>query len=186
MEREAGNQREFARVPVRLAARFRVVRGEEAEALEARLLDAPSVWAPPGEAELLKLAGGGGSGSEGVLARAILDVGHHVARLTHRVLVATGPTAVGEFLQLSGGGGLMATDEALAEGARLDLRLADEDPEAPPLRVLAEVVRGQRRSAGNYPLRFVAIHPTDQERLIRFVHSLQRRQLRRASRRGAP
>jgi c-di-GMP-binding flagellar brake protein YcgR len=182
MSSDGPNRRQFARISVSLRVRFRVVRGDEADALREELLDAPSVWAPEGESLLLKLATGSGSGSEGLLARAVLDVSRQIGRLSHHVLAASGPTAVGDLLQLSGGGCLLSTRSTVPEGSQLDLRIADDDLEAPPIRFLAEVVRGQRPPDGRVPLRFASMHPSDQERLIRFLHALQRRQLRKASR----
>ena len=182
MSRAKRNRREFARIAVQLRVRFRIVRGEEVEAVERALLEAPSVWAPAGESELLKLATSSGRGSEGFIAQAILDVCRQIGRLSHHAFVATGPTAVGEFLQLSGGGALMATRVVLTEGTHLDLRLSDEDLEAPPVRILAKILGGERLAEGEVPVKFVTLHPTDRERLIRFLHALQRRELRRAHR----
>ena len=175
------NRRQFARIRVRLGARYRIVAGQEAEDLERELLEAPSVWAPEGESELLKLATRSGSGSDGLLAQAILDVSRQIGKLSHHILDRGGPAAFAEFHQLSGSGGLLSTHAALSEATRLDLRLSGDDIEAPPVRIVAEVLRGQPAATDDFPLRFRSIHPTDQERLIRFIHSLQRRKLRRAS-----
>ena len=65
MEPDERNRRQFTRVSVCLRVRLRVLRREEASTLREQLFDSPSVWAPEDEALLLKMATGGGSGSEG-------------------------------------------------------------------------------------------------------------------------
>ncbi len=68
------SRRKFARVQVHLQARFRILKAEDVGSAQDEILEAPSMWAPYGESALEKLSSGIGSSSEGLLARAVLDV----------------------------------------------------------------------------------------------------------------
>lgn len=183
MEQAQINEREFARFAVRLRARFRVVENdEELETLSERLLETPSVWAPEGESELWKLADSPGSGPDGLLARAILDIARQVERLNGRLMDDAGPMSVGSVVQLSGGGIRFSTSTLLKAGDRVDLRLMDDESEAPPIRILGEVVHVEGTPPAHYGLAFKTIHPVDRERLMRYIYHVQRRELRRATR----
>jgi hypothetical protein len=182
---DGAGKREFARVALDLRVRFRVLDDLGADRLAERLREAPSVWAPEDEGELLKIAVRGGAGAEATLARAILGLSTQIVRLNQRVFEEAGPAEPGRLEQLSGGGGLLASGATLAPGSRLDLRLADDDPEAPPIRLLAEIVRLEPISGHLHAFRIAAIHTADRERLIRYLHGVQRRALRQASRERA-
>jgi hypothetical protein len=181
MQTEQIEERQHARVKVRLGARFTLLDREQAEELEEQLLEKPSVWTLSSENELMKLADGSQSGDEALLAGAILDLCRQVERLGHRQYEAVGPSEVGTVVQLSGGGMLFSTQYHMKEGDLLDIRLLDETMEAPPIRALAEIVHQRGAPPNRYGLRFNTIHPLDKERLIRYIYQLQRRELRRAS-----
>ena len=171
--------REFARVTVQLDTRFRIVEGKSIDCLEARLAEAPTVWAPEGERALVDLANSTRAGSDALMAKAILDITRQVRRLRTAVRDPGGPMEVGRLTQLSGGGGRLVTTMTLEYGACLDLRLLDDDTEPPPVRLLAEVVHGNGLPPGAYGLKFRAMHRSDRDRLIRHIYRLQRRELRR-------
>ena len=181
MESNPVNEREFARFDVEVRVRFSIVSEESAAEVERKLLDAPSVWNVQGEGELLKLASGAGSGTEGALAGALLDIARQVGRLTHRLLDSSGPMEVGTFTQLAENGARFATHMLLDPGALLDIRMMSDDADVPPVRLLAEVRHVQGGAPARYGLCFRAIHPRDRERLIRYLYEIQRRELRRAS-----
>jgi hypothetical protein len=181
MEQEYRDERQHARIEVRLRARFTVLDRNEAEILEERILEAPSVWSPEGENELTKMADSGQSGPEGLLARAILDLSHQIGRLSHHLLTAIGPAEMGTISQISGGGAQFSTQYLLEEGSLLDIRLVDDELEAPPVRAIAEVVHVRGAPPSRYGIAFKTIHPVDNERLIRYIYQVQRRQLRQAS-----
>ena len=178
---EAGSHpdsRKLARVAVDLKARFRVLDPTEHDAVRRRLMNAPSVWAPSDEASLLSLAASGASGTEALLARGLLDVCDQVRRLSYRVLASVGPMEAGQVVQVSGSGCQMSTRILLRPSTCLELQIEDDDDGVPPVRVVAEVVHAEGPAGGRYGLRFNSIHPTDQERLIRYLYRMQRRTLR--------
>ncbi len=171
-------RREFARIPVQLRVRFRIVEDTEAGALSEEIVERPSVWAPAGEAALRDIASGTTSGKDGLLSQAILELASQVVRLQALVLDGAGPMQAGLVVQLSGGGGQLAAELPLRVGARIELRFADEETGAPPVRAIAEIVHEHADAPARYGFRFSAIHPQDQDRLIRFLYRIQRQQLR--------
>jgi hypothetical protein len=173
------NDREFARIPVRIPARFKILSAEEIETLRETILDAPSVWALDGESTLRNLAASTQAGAEGILARAMLELSTQMARLTYRVLHSGGPMEPATLVQLSGGGARIECHPLLERGTRLQLRLEDHESGNPPVQVLAQVVHAEGSSPGRYGIKFETVHPADQERLIRFIYRLQRKELRR-------
>jgi len=183
MEATQKSQREYARIDVCLNVCFRQLEAdEELERIEQTLLAKPSVWGPPGETELWKLADSANTGAEGLIAKALLALSAQIERLNRAASNPDGPMELGEIIELSCGGARFSTRSLLARGSRLLLSFMGDDPEVPPVRVLAEVVHLQTGPDGYYGLAFRAIHPADKERLTRYIYSLQRRQLRRASR----
>jgi len=175
MTTKSAQDRRYARVRARLRARFRVIDSMSAATLEEELLAAASVWSPRGESELVKLAGG----PEGLMATAILDISRQIQRLSYRILDSDGPMEVGELDELSGGGAKLRSKAIFEKGTLLDMRLVDEDPEAPPIHMLAEVIHVRGGPPAVYGICFRGIHPLDKERLIRFIYGLQRRELRK-------
>ncbi|HEU4400471.1 MAG TPA: PilZ domain-containing protein [Candidatus Polarisedimenticolia bacterium] len=176
---DLASKRDFARVDVHLKARFLVLERPVYALLRDQIHRSPSIWGPEEEESLRELASTALSSPNGLLARAILDLANQIARMRARLEERDGPMQVAELLNLSGSGGLLDTGGVmLATGALLDLRIEDDASSLPPLRVLAEVVRQDRPQAGQYGLRFVAIHRQDQERLIRYIYDLQRQALR--------
>lgn len=183
MQTTEESQRAYARVAIKLSVRFRVLESEdEAEQFGQSLIETPSVWGPPGESELWKLADSPSTGADGLVARALLALAAQIERLNRELLNADGPMEVGEIAELSCGGARFSTRLLLKNGQLLLLSLMGDDPDVPPVRCLAEVVHHEGRQDGQYGLAFKAIHPTDKERLTRFIYGLQRRELRRASR----
>jgi len=176
------NERQYARFAVCLNARFRCFdSAEEAEGIEETLLAAPSVWAPPGESELWKLADSQQSGASGLLAKAVLDISAQIERLNRSVLDPDGPMQVGEIHEISCGGARFSSQQLLKPGSLMLLSPMDDENEAPPVRILAEVIHLEGGPAGQHGIVFKAMHPTDKKRLTRYIYGLQRRQLRRAS-----
>jgi hypothetical protein len=176
----AKNEREWARVQVKVRARFKVIDEQEAARLEREILARPSVWAPSGEAGLRELAGSAAGGPSPMLAQALLEISRQVVRLQARLGDSEGPMEPAEVGELSGGGGQLATPLLLHRGDRLELWFEDDDDDAPPVRARASVVHEGGPSPGRFGFHFDAIHPADRDRLIRFIYQVQRRALRTA------
>lgn len=124
MDTTEKREREYARVAVTLNVRFRPVESDdEAEGIAEALSKTPSVWAPPGESELWKLADSPTSGSDGLLATAILALTAQVERLNRQLLDTGGPMEIGEISDLSCGGARFSTKLMLSKGSRLLLSL---------------------------------------------------------------
>jgi hypothetical protein len=174
------NEREWARVQVKVRARFKVIDEQEAARLEREILARPSVWGPSGEAGLRELAGSAAAGPSPLLAQALLEISRQVVRLQARFGDSGGPMETAEVGELSGGGGNLATPLLLRRGDRLELRFEDDDDDAPPVRALASVVHEGGPPPGRYGFHFDAIHSADRDRLIRFIYQVQRRALRTA------
>jgi c-di-GMP-binding flagellar brake protein YcgR len=85
----------------------------------------------------------------------------------------------GTLVELSGGGARLESHLLMERGTRLQLRLEDDESGNPPVQVVAQVVHAEGSAPGRFGVKFETIHPTDQERLIRFIYRLQRRALRR-------
>lgn len=180
--KEPRNDREYARIPVRLGARFRLLEPDEASEVSKEILTAPTVWAPSGEAEIRNLASSAKAGPQGLLAAAILEIAEQLVVLRAAVLDQGGPMQAATLGELSGGGGQLTTELLLAQETKVDLRLDDPGSDAPPLRAVAEIVHRYGPPSGRYGFRFAAIHPSDRDRLIRYLYQLQRRALRNAHR----
>lgn len=170
---KTANSREFVRVIVKIPVHFRAVTREETETLEREFLSRPAGWGLNEEGALRDLAISPSGGSEGILARAILEITAQVGRLTGETEASDGPRQVGELVDLSGGGGLLQTETTLASGDFLDIRFTYED-KAPPLRALVEILLQRTTHSEGYAFRFHTIHRLDQERLIRHVYDIQR------------
>lgn len=171
-------QREFARIRVSLRARYQAVNPSRAEEIRDVILQQPSVWAPSVESALRDMATSGAAGSEGVLSRAILELADQVVHLKSLLGESGGPMRPVEVSELSGGGGALILDAVPEQGALMDVRLHDVAEQPPPVRFLAEVVHIQKDNPLRCGIKFVAIHPQDQDRLIRYVYQVQRRALR--------
>ncbi len=176
----SSNRREFARIDVSLCTRFRCLDEAEAEALTETLLARPSVWAPANESRLRDLASSTAAGTEGVLAQALLDLAGEIVQLRSRVLDAGGPMPSGTIVQISGGGGQLASPIDLDLHQLLELRFDDPAQCLPPIRALARIVHRRVTEVDAYGFRFEAIHPQDQDRLIRYIYQLQRQAIREA------
>jgi hypothetical protein len=172
-------RREFARIPVRIAARLKILEPSEAEELRRELLENPSVWSPPGEPALRELASGSRSDETALLSQAILDLCERLQVLDHRVAGAARPMEAVRLVQLSGSGAQLHSRRRIAPGTLLELQLDDDGSGVPPLRILAEVVHARGEGGSVYGVRFAAIHPIDSERLIRYVYRIQRQTLRK-------
>jgi hypothetical protein len=169
--------REFARIDVELRARVQPLDAVRAARLAAEAAERPSVWAPASLAALRDLAAGSAPGPSATLAQAILEIAGEVARL--RARAADGPSPVQEatIVQLSGGGGRLLCAFPLAIDDLIELRLDDDDPAVPPLRVLARVVHRADDGSG-VGFAFEALHPRDHDLVMRLIYGLQRRSLR--------
>ncbi len=185
MEPDPASEREFARIPVELAARIRLLESDgEAQVLARELQERPSVWSVQEETELQRLATSSASAPEAVLARALLEVAAQLQRLRYRVLRPGPPMEPARVTEISGSGLRLSTERLLQPGTRLEIQLEDDENGAPPLRLLGEVVHASGRAPAFYGVRFVAAHPADARRLLRFIYEIQRRALRGAGRRG--
>ncbi len=183
MESTEKSEREYARIDVRMNVRLRLLESDgEAERLGEQLLEKPSVWGPPGETELWKLADSPKTGSDGLMAKALLALAAQIERLNRVTQNIDGPMEIAEIVELSCGGARLLTDVMLVRGGKILLSFMGDDPEVPPVRLVAEVRHLKSGPDGYYGLAFTAVHPADKERLTRFIYHLQRRQLRRAAR----
>jgi len=172
------SDREFARIPVELGARFRVLDEQAFKGLSKKLLTHASVWAPSEEKSLIDLATAGRSQPNGMLARAILDISAQVQRLSYRVLEPDVAMERAELAELSAKGCRLGSPLMLERGSLLEMRILDDGTGVPPVRVGAEVVHTDGAAPARYGVRFVIAHPTDIERLIRYIYQRQRETLR--------
>jgi c-di-GMP-binding flagellar brake protein YcgR len=83
------------------------------------------------------------------------------------------------IVQLSGSGCRISSPLMLDLGTRLEVQVEDDDSGAPPVRLVGKIVHAAGPPEGRYGLRFDGIHPADQERLIRYVYQVQRKELRK-------
>lgn len=167
-------EREFARIEVRLGALVQPLDEPRAEALRREILARQTVWAPGNETALRDMAASGQAGPESLLAQAILELAEQIARLQAKVLGPPEPVKRATIVQLSGGGGRLTSPLPLERGERLELRLDGE--EVHPIRMLIRVVHDH--GADGHGFVFEAIHPRDQDRLVRLIYGLQRQGLR--------
>jgi hypothetical protein len=167
--------REFARIDVRIRARMQPLDDARAALLAKALLERPSVWTPTGLAVLRDLASGSAPGPSTTLAQAVLETTVEIARLASRQENGTSALHEATIVQLSGGGGRLATPFPLDVDDRIELSFDDDDPEIPPVRALARVVHRHEDSIG---FSSEVLHPRDQELVVRAIYGLQRRSLR--------
>lgn len=175
-------EREFARIQVRLGVGVQPLDSERAERLRAEISSHPSVWAPTDATALRDLAVTGGSGHEAVLAQSILELAAQLVRLRNRLSHGDGPVCRATVVQISGGGGQLEGELPLDSGDLFELRFDDDDDYGiPPLLTLGRVIHRTSPEAG-VGFCFESIHPRDQELLIRAIYTLQRRALRESGR----
>ena len=117
-----------------------------------------------------------------MLAQAILDLCSQVAGLRSRILDSAGPVKSAAILQLSGGGGELRCDLCLEEGDRFEIRFKDDENDVPPIRALGQVVH-ESQQGNRVGFCFKAMHPRDQDLLMRTIYRLQREALRNAQHR---
>ncbi|ANM30512.1 hypothetical protein ABI59_14420 [Acidobacteria bacterium Mor1] len=173
-------QREYARIDVQLWAKVDLLTPAKANELTERIMKRPSVWAPREESALREITLTG-SGVEAILAGSLLEVSEQIVHI-RTALQAQGPSSPATLLQLSGGGGLLSTELMPELDSEIDLQLDAPEQGAPPIRCIARIVH--RDPPDVYGFAFAAIHPRDQERLIRYLYTLQRRSIREHRREG--
>lgn len=166
------DRREYARVAVSVPVRWQALDEEDAREVRESLMEAPTVWAPTDEPRLREIAARREEPAASVLARAVLELAEEVARHRRSLADGSGPMKAGTLVELSGGGGALDLAPVPECGRLIDLRLDD----APGVRVLAEIVGPPRESRIGF--RFVAVHPQDHDRIIRYVYRIQRESLR--------
>jgi hypothetical protein len=172
------DQREFARIEV--AYRLSILPLDDASAAKLReqIATRPSVWALRDELSLREIVDRT-RGTEALLAQAILDLSAQIVHLRRQLPASSGaPVWSATLRQVSGGGGMIEAEVPLDIGDLFELRFIDGDDEVPHFVALARII--DRRAAGRFGFRFEAIHPRDQEALIRLIYALQRRALRQA------
>ena len=176
---QPANEREYARIEVDLAVRFKILEAGEATTLREILEEKATVWAPSHEKVLLDLATAGTSDREAMLAQAILDLSDQVVKLRSKVMDSAGPMQSGMVQELSGGGGRLSTELLLEEDVLLDLAFLSGNQECPPIRMIARIVHRDSSPPSHYGFKFEAINPQDHDRIIRYVYQIQRRTLRK-------
>lgn len=176
------NRREFARVDVRAEAQVMPVEPEELEALRVQLLRRASVWAPGDITALRMMANGSPSRESSMLARALVELSREVARLRQ---VSDGGDwdargIRGALQRLSGNGGQLESPAPVQKDDLLLMRVIADDSGMPPVQCLIRVV-DPHVEPGVCGFRFEAIHPEDQDRMVRHVFRVQRQELRDAA-----
>lgn len=169
-------EREFARIAVAFQASILPV-DEDLDARRELILRAPSVWSPSNENALREMVAGDSGEANSRLAQAILDLSAQLVRLQTRMEAGGRAMTDVRVIEISGGGGQIEAPLPLQVGDRLEMRFDTTDEAVPPIRALIEILhtKGEGQAFG---FRFDALHPADQDRLIRWIYQLQRVALR--------
>ena len=129
------------------------------------------------------MANGSQSRESSLIARALVEISREIARLRQVCdSEAWNERSVDATLEcLSGSGGQLGTPAPLQRDEILLMRVLADDDGMPPIQCLIRIV-APGLEAGRSGFSFEAIHPEDQDRLVRHVFRLQRKELRDAAR----